>query len=108
MQYIRKLLFTDLDKSSIEHVLRQLRKLPWSECESYLLKCFMKVHKGKYGQIHLIASLTAGLSRYHDEFAVAVVDEVCFFNLEIALVEFPVSMISGFTTTYYFVCVFSV
>ncbi|KAK9282639.1 hypothetical protein L1049_010858 [Liquidambar formosana] len=75
-QYIRKLLFSDLDKSCIEHVLRQLRKLPWSECESYLLKCFMKVHKGKYGQIHLIASLTAGLSRYHDEFAVAVVDEV--------------------------------
>lgn len=36
----------------------------------------MKVHKGKYGQIHLIASLTAGLSRYHDEFAVSVVDEV--------------------------------
>jgi hypothetical protein len=30
-----------------------------------------------YGQIHLIASLTAGLTRYHDEFAVAVVDEVC-------------------------------
>ncbi|XP_022746549.1 regulator of nonsense transcripts UPF2-like isoform X4 [Durio zibethinus] len=76
LKYIRKLLFTDLDKSSIEHVLRQLRKLPWSVCESYLLKCFMKVHKGKYGQIHLIASLTAGLSRYHDEFAVAVVDEV--------------------------------
>ncbi|KAF5733782.1 Regulator of nonsense transcripts 2 isoform 1 [Tripterygium wilfordii] len=75
-QYIRKLLFLDLDKSSIEHVLRQLRKLPWSECESYLIKCFMKVHKGKYGQINLIASLTAGLSRYHDEFAVAVVDEV--------------------------------
>ncbi|CAN1174174.1 Regulator of nonsense transcripts UPF2 [Linum perenne] len=75
-QYIRKLLFSDLDKSSIEHVLRQLRKLPWSECEEYLLKCFLKVHRGKYGQIHLIASLTAGLSRYHDEFAVAVVDEV--------------------------------
>lgn len=40
------------------------------------MKCFLKVHKGKYGQIHLIASLTAGLSRYHDDFAVAVVDEV--------------------------------
>lgn len=76
LQYIRKLLFSDLDKSTIEHVLRQLRKLPWSECESYLLKCFMKIHKGKYGQIHLIASLAAGLSRYHDEFAVAIVDEV--------------------------------
>ncbi|KAL2555491.1 Regulator of nonsense transcripts UPF2 [Forsythia ovata] len=75
-QYIRKLLFSDLDKSTIEHVLRQLRKLPWTECEPYILKCFLKVHKGKYGQIHLIASLTAGLSRYHDDFAVAVVDEV--------------------------------
>lgn len=73
------MLFLDLDKSSIERVLRQLRKLPWSECEPYLLKCFMKVHKGKFGQIHLIASLTAGLSRYHDEFAVAVVDEVSSF-----------------------------
>lgn len=57
-------------------MLRQLRKLPWSECEPYLLKCFLKVHKGKYGQIHLIASLTASLSRYHDDFAVSVVDEV--------------------------------
>ncbi|CAN8284822.1 unnamed protein product [Cochlearia groenlandica] len=75
-QYIRKLLFSDLDKDSITNVLKQLRKLPWSECEQYLLKCFMKVHKGKYGQIHLIASLTSGLSRHHDEFAVAVVDEV--------------------------------
>ncbi|KAL6494999.1 Regulator of nonsense transcripts upf2 [Orobanche gracilis] len=75
-QYIRKLLFSDLDKFSIEHVLRQLRKLPWNECEPYILKCFLKVHKGKYGQIHLIASLTAGLSRYHDDFAIAVVDEV--------------------------------
>lgn len=75
-QYIRKLVFSDLDKSSIEHVLRQLRKLPWNECEQYILKCFMKVHKGKYSQVHLIASLTAGLSRYHDEFAVVVVDEV--------------------------------
>lgn len=79
LQYIKKLLFSDLDKSSIDRVLRQLRKLPWGECEAYLLKCFMKVHKGKYGQIHLIASLTAGLSRYHDDFAVAVVDEVCSF-----------------------------
>ncbi|KAE9608234.1 putative up-frameshift suppressor 2 [Lupinus albus] len=75
-QYIRKLLFSDLDKSTIEHVLRQLRKLPWSECEPYILKCFMKVHKGKYGHIHLLASLAAGLSRYHDEFAVSIVDEV--------------------------------
>ena len=47
----------------------------------------MKVHKGKYGQIHLIASLTAGLSRYHDEFAVSVVDEVGFFSMEMLLLN---------------------
>lgn len=85
LQYIRKLLFSDLDKSSAEHVLRQLRKLPWDECEQYILKCFMKVHKGKYSQVHLIALLTAGLSRYHNEFAVAVVDEVNFCLLLIRL-----------------------
>ncbi|XP_037486437.1 regulator of nonsense transcripts UPF2-like isoform X3 [Triticum dicoccoides] len=75
-QYIRKLLFSDLDKTSVQHVLRQLRKLPWAECEEYLVKCFLKVHKGKYSQVHLIALLTAGLSHYHDDFHVAVVDEV--------------------------------
>ncbi|XP_074584194.1 regulator of nonsense transcripts UPF2 [Curcuma longa] len=75
-QYIRKLIFSDLDKSTVEHVLRQLRKLPWSECEPYILKCFLKVHKGKYSQVHLIAVLTAGLGRYHDEFVVALIDEV--------------------------------
>lgn len=75
-QYIRKLLFSDLDEPSFDHVLRQLRKLPWRECEHYLLKCFMKVHKGKYSQVHLMASLTACLSRYHEAFSIGVVDEV--------------------------------
>lgn len=75
-QYIRKLLFSDLDKTSVQHVLRQLRKLPWPECEQYLVKCFLKVHKGKYSQVHLIALLTAGLSHHHDDFPVTVVDEV--------------------------------
>ncbi|KAH7445318.1 hypothetical protein KP509_01G002200 [Ceratopteris richardii] len=75
-QYIRKLLFSDLAEPSFDYVLRQLRKLPWSECEQYLLKCFLKVHKGKYSQVHLIASLTACLCRYHESFSVGVVDEV--------------------------------
>lgn len=101
LQYIRKLLFSDLDKSSIEHILRQLRKLPWNECEPYILKCFMKVHKGKYSQVHLIASLTAGLSRYHDEFAVAVVDEVCSCPL-VHLLFWPVQTPSLFYRILFF------
>ncbi|KAK4356080.1 hypothetical protein RND71_025051 [Anisodus tanguticus] len=34
------------------------------------------LHQGQVCQIHLIASLTIGLSRYHDDFSVAVVDEI--------------------------------
>ncbi|KAF8702747.1 hypothetical protein HU200_032577 [Digitaria exilis] len=76
LKYIWRLLFKDLDKSTVQHVLLQLLKLPWAECEQYLVKCFLKVHKGKYSQVHLIALLTAGLSHYHHDFAVTVVDEV--------------------------------
>jgi hypothetical protein len=81
MQYIKKLIFTDLDKYNVEYILRQLRKMPWAECESYILKCFLKVHKGKYNHIYVIAILTAGLSRHHDDFAVAVVDEASRMQL---------------------------
>lgn len=35
-----------------------------------------KGSQGKYNHVHLIALLTAHLSRYHDGFAVAVVDEL--------------------------------
>jgi hypothetical protein len=51
---------------------------------AYIMLCVSRqaclddfTHHNIDGQIHLIASLTAGLSHYHDEFAVAVVDEVC-------------------------------
>uniref|UniRef100_A0A0E0KSY0 MIF4G domain-containing protein n=1 Tax=Oryza punctata TaxID=4537 RepID=A0A0E0KSY0_ORYPU len=40
-------------------------------------KC-LKVHRGKYSQVHLIALLNAGLSHYHEDFAVAVVDETLY------------------------------
>lgn len=54
------------------------------------MKCFLKVHRGKYSQVHLIALLTAGLGRYHDDFAVAIVDEVSFLieGLDIAQLIF--------------------
>ncbi|KAL0921917.1 hypothetical protein M5K25_005865 [Dendrobium thyrsiflorum] len=108
-QYIRKLLFSDLDKSSAEHVLRQLRKLPWDECEEYILKCFMKVHKGKYSQVHLIALLTAGLSRYHNEFAVAVVDELAIrIDQDKAASSQPLSSRGAGCLPFPLPCVFSV
>ena len=35
-EYIRKLVYKDLSKTTIEHVLRQLRKLHWDDAEVYI------------------------------------------------------------------------
>lgn len=57
-------------------VLKKLMKLPWSECEPYLLKCLMKVSRVRFQDIALIASLAGGLSQYHDSLGVGLVDLV--------------------------------
>ncbi|GJP58575.1 hypothetical protein CLOP_g453 [Closterium sp. NIES-67] len=77
-QYIRKLLYADLSKSTVEKVLRQLRKLPWRECEceAYVVKCLLKTHRARFNQIHLLASLVAALSRFRESVGVAVVDQL--------------------------------
>jgi regulator of nonsense transcripts 2 len=42
--YIRKLIFDDLNRSTVKDVLKQLRKLPWTnEIEDFVLKCLRKV-----------------------------------------------------------------
>ncbi|CAG8586523.1 8837_t:CDS:10 [Ambispora gerdemannii] len=75
-QYIRKLIYTDLNKKTVEKVLKLLRKLNWDDKEVYkiLEKCFSKVWKIKYSNIHLMAILVSGLHRYHSDFGVALVD----------------------------------
>jgi hypothetical protein len=73
-EYVRHLLFTVLSSATLERVLRQLRKLPWPASQSYVLKCVLKVCKGKYAQLALAASLVAGLARYHSAAGVALVD----------------------------------
>ena len=34
------------------------------------------MHKGKFGNIHLVASIISGLSSYHDEMCVKLVDSL--------------------------------
>jgi len=74
--YVRKLLFTDLSKTTAPTVLEKLRKLPWQDpvMGGYLLRRFVKVWKYKYSIIDLLAYLVGGLKRTHDDFRVAVVD----------------------------------
>ncbi|CAG8606881.1 31439_t:CDS:10, partial [Gigaspora margarita] len=77
-QYIRKLIYSDLNKKTVEKVLKLLRKLNWDDKEVYKVveKCFTKIWKIKYSNIHLMAILASGLHRYHSDFGVALVDRV--------------------------------
>ncbi|XP_033096855.1 regulator of nonsense transcripts 2-like isoform X2 [Anneissia japonica] len=77
-QYIRKLLFKDLTKLTVEKTLRQIRKLPWTDpdIEAYATKCLALVWNVKYSNIHCIANLVAGLVAYHDNVGIMVVDSV--------------------------------
>eukprot|EP01116_Phalansterium_solitarium_P000218 TRINITY_DN10128_c0_g1_i1.p1 TRINITY_DN10128_c0_g1~~TRINITY_DN10128_c0_g1_i1.p1 ORF type:complete len:1390 (-),score=694.08 TRINITY_DN10128_c0_g1_i1:248-4417(-) len=74
--YIRHLVYVELSRATLKNVLKQLRKLPWAKQEAFLFKTLFKVHKGKYSNIQLIASLVAGLSSYHDVLALRYVDAV--------------------------------
>jgi hypothetical protein len=41
-----------------------------------VLKCFTKIHKGKFNNISIIASLAAALALYHEDFAIMLVDSI--------------------------------
>ncbi|CAD0110440.1 unnamed protein product, partial [Aureobasidium uvarum] len=75
--FIRKLIYLDLSKRSIEKIIKQIRKLHWEEPEvsELLHKIFIKPGKIKYSNIHLLAVILAALHRYHQNFTVAVLDD---------------------------------
>lgn len=54
--------------------LRKLRKLAWAENERYLVRTMLKAIKGRFSQVPQVASLAAGLARYHPSLGVAFVD----------------------------------
>lgn len=66
-EYIRKLLFNDLSKNTTEKVLKQIRKLDWSDPEvaSYAIGCISAVWNIKYYNVRFAASLLAGLASHH-------------------------------------------
>nr|XP_054752267.1 regulator of nonsense transcripts 2-like [Lytechinus pictus] len=77
-EYIRKLLYKDLSKVSVEKVLKQMRKLPWDnqQIKQYAVKCLSSVWNLKYNNLHCLANLLAGLVLYHDDAGIQVVDAI--------------------------------
>lgn len=76
--YVRKLIYLDLSKRSLEKVIKQIRKLHWEEPEvpEILRKVFTKPGKIKYSNIHLLAVILGALHRYHQSFTVSVLDDI--------------------------------
>ena len=77
-EFIRKLLYRDLNKSSVEKILRLMRKLPWTENDTraYIIKCCSQSWLVKYNNIQWFASLVSGLTSHRDDVAHFVVDDV--------------------------------
>ncbi|KAK9315002.1 armadillo-type protein [Lipomyces starkeyi] len=75
-QYVRKLVFVDLNKRTYHHVLKQFRKLHWDDPDTVRVidKAFTKIWKVKYGNIHLMTLIASCLMKYHQEFIVRLVD----------------------------------
>ncbi|KAJ9491076.1 hypothetical protein VN97_g2180 [Penicillium thymicola] len=77
-QYIRRLIYLDMNKRNYTKILKSVRKLHWEEREvvEILERVFSKPVKVKYGSIHLLAILVSALYRYHQDFVIGIVDNV--------------------------------
>lgn len=76
--FVRKLIYLDLTKRNYVKILKQLRKVHWEDpaVVSMLKKVFTKVWKVRYNNIHILAIIVGALSRYHQDFAYGVIDEI--------------------------------
>jgi len=76
--YVRKLVYVDLSKKTLDKVTKQIRKLHWEESEvvEIMRKIFVKPGKIKFGNIYLLAMMLAAIYRFHTGFAITVLDEV--------------------------------
>ncbi|KAA8897416.1 putative nonsense-mediated mRNA decay factor [Sphaerosporella brunnea] len=76
--FVRKLIYLDLTKRNYVKILKQLRKLHWEDptIVNMLKKVFTKIWKVRYNNIHILAIIVGALSRYHQDFAYGVIDEI--------------------------------
>ena len=76
--FVRQMVYMDMTKRNYMKVLKTIRKLHWEEKEvvDIMEKIFSKPGKVKFSNIHLLAVLLQALFRYHQDFAIGVIDNV--------------------------------
>ena len=77
--YIRYLIFSYLNKSTIKDVLRKLIKLNWKEHSKYLIKCLLNLKNISYGNLSTISNLIASFASYYPDLQVKIIDG-CLFD----------------------------
>ena len=86
--FLRKIMYQDLTRRTLDKTVKQIRKMHWEEEEvvNFLHKIFSKPGKIKYSNIHLLAVILGTIHRYHQDFAIAVIDDLLesiVFGLEL-------------------------
>ncbi|TPP48789.1 Regulator of nonsense transcripts 2 [Fasciola gigantica] len=78
MQFLRRLLWRDLDRTTVNSVLRLIRKIDWNDTElvQFTEVLFTRAWEVRYTNINCLASILSGLAVFHRSFAMAVVDNV--------------------------------
>jgi regulator of nonsense transcripts 2 len=76
--FLRKIMYQDLTRRTLDRTVKQIRKMHWEEQEvvNFLHKIFSKPGKIKYSNIHLLAVILGTIHRYHQDFAISVIDDL--------------------------------
>jgi regulator of nonsense transcripts 2 len=76
--FLRKIMYQDLTRRTVDKSVRFIRKMHWEEEEvvNQLHKIFAKPGKIKYSNVHLLAIILGTIHRYHQDFAISVIDDL--------------------------------
>jgi regulator of nonsense transcripts 2 len=76
--FMRKIMYQDLTRRTLDKTVKQIRKMHWEEEDivNLLHKVFAKPGKIKYSNIHLLAVILGTIHRYHQDFAISVIDDL--------------------------------
>ncbi|KAI8124085.1 hypothetical protein FF38_00192 [Lucilia cuprina] len=77
-EYIRHLIFEELNKQNVERCIKMLRRINWhdSTISNYVIKCLSKAYLLRFPLIRCLADLLSGLSSYQEKAVTMVIDNV--------------------------------
>ncbi|XP_065363100.1 regulator of nonsense transcripts 2 [Calliphora vicina] len=77
-EYIRHLIFEELNKQNVDRCIKMLRRINWHEptISNYVIKCLSKAYLLRFPLIRCLADLLSGLSSYQEKAVTMVIDNV--------------------------------